>query len=317
MGIENKLSLEVGSAGDALVRALDPACRWSEVDSLINETEVGDINQHALAQAVRSLAKKRLIEVGRPARLQGRKAVRLTTDGALRAHYLANHVRSQSSAAKATRTLVPFVLGAALTGCSTVKMSMPFQKSAGDGSYAVYGQTLNTPHNLLPRGMSLAPEGTPAKIDVRPWMTEKQPEIRVDAIAQPVPTPVVTSAPLAKMAPDLRRQAVFFPSNSVKIGNQMRVIKGVDVNGKKPIKVRLLASTDSTGSLEANQRLAKARALTVVHELVKMGIDRKSIQIRLAPMGNEALKELSDGQFVPTSSDAIARRVEVEFVSKT
>jgi outer membrane protein OmpA-like peptidoglycan-associated protein len=97
----------------------------------------------------------------------------------------------------------------------------------------------------------------------------------------------------------------------------MRVIKGVDVNGKKPIKVRLLASTDSTGSLEANQKLAKARALTVVHELVKMGIDRKNIQIRLAPMGNEALKELSDGQFVPTSSDAIARRVEVEFVSKT
>jgi hypothetical protein len=55
----------------------------------------------------------------------------------------------------------------------------------------------------------------------------------------------------------------------------------------------------------------------VVHEFVKMGINRKNIQIRLAPMGNEALKELSDGQFVPTSSDAIARRVEVEFVSKT
>jgi outer membrane protein OmpA-like peptidoglycan-associated protein len=317
MGIEKKLSLEVSSAGDALVRALDPACRWSEVDSLINETVVGDINRNALAQAVRALSKKRLIEIGRPARLQGRKAVRLTNDGALRAHYLSNYSRSQTGVSTATRTLVPFVLGAALTGCSSFKMSMPFQKSTGDGSYAAYGQTANTPHNLLPRGMSIPPEGTPLKIDVRPWMTEKQPEIRVDAIAQPVPTPVVTSAPLATMAPDLRRQAVFFPSNSVKIGNQMRVIKGVDMNGKKPVKVRLLASTDSTGSLEANQRLAKARALTVVHELVKMGIDRKNIQIRLAPMGSEALKELSDGQFVPTSSDAIARRVEVEFMSKT
>jgi outer membrane protein OmpA-like peptidoglycan-associated protein len=322
MGTEDKLVFEVGIAGDALVRALDPACRWSEVDALINETEIGDINQQALAQAVRSLSKKRLIEVGRPARLQGRKAVRLTSDGAIRAHYLANHARSQaraSLATKATKTLVPFVLGSALTGCSTFKMSMPFQKPEVAGSYSASGQTPNTPHNLMPRGMSVAPEGTPLQIDARPLMTEKPPEIRIDTVQQATPsvaTPATATA-TAKIAPDLRRQAVFFPSNSVKIGNQMRVIKGFDANGKKPLQVRLLASTDSTGSLEVNRRLAKARALTVVYELVKMGIDRKNIQIKLAPMGSEDLRELSDGQFVPSSSDAIARRVELEFISRT
>jgi hypothetical protein len=47
-----------------------------------------------------------------------------------------------------------------------------------------------------------------------------------------------------------------------------------------------------------------------------MGIERKHIQIKLVPMGTTALSELTDGQFIPASTDAIARRVEVEFVAK-
>jgi hypothetical protein len=311
---ENKLALE---ASDALVQALDPSCQWSEVESLIDKTEVGDINHRALAQAVRTLSRQRLIEVGRPARLKGRKAVRLTNDGALRARYLATHAKSHSGVSKASHALAPFVLGAVLTGCSTPKMSMPFQKPDMAGSY----KQANTDNirNILPRTMSVAPEGAAQIASKPPGLFPGMPEIKVEA--KPATAPVITAVTTptvsaAKLSSDVRRQAIFFQSNSVKIGNQMRVLKGTDVNGQKPLRVRLLASTDATGSVEGNKRLAKARALAVASELMKMGIERKHIQIKLVPTGTAGLGELSEGQFVPTSTDAIARRVEVEFVAK-
>jgi outer membrane protein OmpA-like peptidoglycan-associated protein len=312
MPTENKLAL---NASDALVQALDPSCQWSDVNSLIDTTEVGDINHHALAQAVRTLSTQRLIEVGRPARLKGRKAVRLTSDGALRARYLASHAKSHSGVSKASHALAPFVLGAVLTGCSTPKMSMPFQKPDTAGSY----KQANTDNirNILPRAMTVPSEGAAQLVSKPPGIFPAMPEIDAKPAAVPVVTPVATpTLNAAKLSSDIRRQAIFFPSNSVKIGNQMRVLKGTDVNGKKPLRVRLLASTDATGSVDGNKRLAKARALAVAGELMKMGIERKHIQIKLVPMGTAGLGELSEGQFVPTSTDAIARRVEVEFVAK-
>jgi outer membrane protein OmpA-like peptidoglycan-associated protein len=314
MPTENKLTL---AASDVLVQALDPSCQWSEVDSLIETTEVGDVNQQALAKAVRTLSKQRLIEVGRPARLKGRKAVRLTSDGALRARYLASHAKSHSGVSKASHALAPFVLGAVLTGCSTPKMSMPFQKPDAVGSYK-QGNTDNVRH-ILPRGMSVPSEGLAQIAAKPPGIFPAMPEIKVEA--KPIAAPVVTAVSrptvsAATLSSDVRRQAIFFQSNSTKIGNQMRVLKGADVNGKKPLRVRLLASTDATGSVEGNKRLAKARALVVASELMKMGIERKHIQIKLVPMGTASLGELTEGQFVPTSTDAIARRVEVEFMAK-
>jgi outer membrane protein OmpA-like peptidoglycan-associated protein len=312
MPTENKLAL---NASDALVQALDPYCQWSDVNALIDTTEVGDINHHALAQAVRTLSTQRLIEVGRPARLKGRKAVRLTSDGALRARYLASHAKSHSGVSKASHALAPFVLGAVLTGCSTPKMSMPFQKPDTAGSY----KQANTDNirNILPRAMTVPAEGIAQLASRPPGIFPAMPEVEVKPAVAPVVTAVATpTLNAAKLSSDIRRQAIFFPSNSIKIGNQMRVLKGTDVNGKKPLRVRLLASTDSTGSVEGNKRLAKARALAVAGELMKMGIERKHIQIKLVPMGTAGLGELSEGQFVPTSTDAIARRVEVEFVAK-
>jgi outer membrane protein OmpA-like peptidoglycan-associated protein len=312
MPTENKLAL---NAVDALVQALDPSCQWSEVNALIETTEVGDINHQALAQAVRTLSSQRLIEVGRPARLKGRKAVRLTSDGAQRARYLASHAKSHSGISKASQTLAPFVLGAVLTGCSTPKMSMPFQKPDTAGSYK-QANTDNMRH-ILPRGMSVALEGAAQIASKPPGVFPAMPEIKVEAKPAPAVTAVTTPTVSAvTLTSDVRRQAIFFQSNSVKIGNQMRVLKGADINGKKPLRVRLLASTDATGSVDGNKRLAKARALAVAGELMKMGIERKHIQIKLTPMGKVELGALTDGQFVPTSTDAIARRVEVEFVAK-
>jgi outer membrane protein OmpA-like peptidoglycan-associated protein len=313
MPIENKLTL---NASDALVKALDPTCQWHDVDSLIAQTDVGDINHQTLAHAVRMLSRQQLIEIGRPARLKGRKAVRLTSGGAQRARYLANHAKSSSGVAKASQTIAPFVLGAVLTGCSSPKMTMPFQSPDIAGSYK-QANTDNIRHTL-PRGMSIPSEGAARLITRAPGILppETMPEVRqVEAKPQvlPVATPNVVAT---KLTSDVRRQAVFFRSNSVEIGNQMRVLKGVDVNGKKPLRVRLMASTDSTGSLAGNKRLAKARALAVASELMKMGIERKHIQIKLVPMGTEAMRDFTEGQFVPTSTDAIARRVEVEFVAK-
>jgi outer membrane protein OmpA-like peptidoglycan-associated protein len=314
MPTENKLAL---NAIDALVQALDPSCQWSDVNALIETTEVGDINHQALAQAVRTLSSQRLIEVGRPARLKGRKAVRLTSDGAQRARYLANHAKSHSGVSKTSQTLAPLVLGAVLTGCSTPKMSMPFQKPDTAGSYK-QANTDNIRH-ILPRAMSVPPEGVAQIASKPPGIFPAMPEIKVEA--KPATAPIVTAVTTpaisaAKLSNDVRRQAIFFQSNSVKIGNQMRVLKGADINGKKPLRVRLLASTDATGSVDGNKRLAKARALAVASELMKMGIERKHIQIKLVPMDKVGLSELTDGQFVPTSTDAIARRVEVEFVAK-
>jgi hypothetical protein len=312
MPIQNKLAL---NASDALVKALDPTCQWYDVESLIAQTEVGDIHQRALAQAVRLLSSQQLIEVGRPARLKGRKAVRLTAGGAQRARYLSDHAKSNTGVVKASQTLAPFVLGAVLTGCSSPKMTMPFQSPDIAGSY----KQVNTDNirNTLPRGMIVPTEGT-ARLVTRPpgILPPEMVEVRpIEAKPQvlPVATPSVVAS---KLTGDVRRQAVFFRSNSVEIGNQMRVLKGVDVNGKKPLRVRLLASTDSTGSVAGNKRLAKARALAVAGELMKMGIERKHIQIKLVPMGTEVMRDFTEGQFVPTSTDAIARRVEVEFVAK-
>jgi outer membrane protein OmpA-like peptidoglycan-associated protein len=313
MPTENKLTV---NASDALVQALGPSCQWSEVESLIESTEIGDINHQALAQAVRTLSRQRLIEVGRPARLKGRKAVRLTNDGALRARYLASNAKSHSGISKASHAMAPFVLGAVLTGCSTPKMSMPFQKPDTAGSYK-QSNTDNIRH-ILPPAMKVPAEGVAQLGSKPPGIFPVLPE-KVEA--KPAEAPVVTAVNTgvvnaATLTSNVRRQAIFFQSNSVKIGNQIRVLKGADVNGKKPVRVRLLASTDATGSVDGNKRLAKARALAVASELMKMGIERKHIQIKLVPMGTAGLGELSEGQFVPTSTDAIARRVEVEFVAK-
>jgi outer membrane protein OmpA-like peptidoglycan-associated protein len=312
MPTENKLEL---NASDALVKALDPSCQWREVDALIEQTEIGDINHHALAQAVRTLSRQSLIEVGRPARLKGRKAVRLTSYGAQRARYLASHAKSShSGVSKASHTLAPFVLGALLTGCSTPKMSMPFQKPDTAGSY----KQINTDNirQVLPRAMTVPSEGSAQVATKPPGIFPEMLEVKTEVRPAAVPTIAPSATSAAKQSNDVRRQAIFFRSNSVEIGNQLRVLKGTDVNGKKPLRVRLLASTDSTGSVVANKRLAKARALAVASELMKMGIERKHIQIKLVPMGTASLSELTEGQFVPTSTDAIARRVEVEFVAK-
>lgn len=371
--MESKKNHFPDNVADELLKSLPSKQQWFTRDFVIEQGPIGDIDYFKLKRAMRGLKEHGLIEVGKPARLAGAKAMRLTKAGLSRqAAILAFRLSSRLNE-RVSRGVAPVVASAMMmSACSTTATNfassgakpisqcrlggIPAQarassvegtidqvtSSAACGPFKPQGQAhLTIPSALIEssRGVLPSPSGTvtntppsaAASLDknVAPKAAVRRTapvpivSAPVDRVAQQPPTldpkPISRSSSLA--ANTDATGMVFFDTGSAQIslaGRQAlhEAVSNAPIHGVFAI----FSSTDATGSLSLNEKLAKARALSVAHELVRHGVLRKHIVVKSVPMNRSNLALTNESPLrsvVPSDSNAQARRAELRWLPKS
>ena len=146
-------------------------------------------------------------------------------------------------------------------------------------------------------------------VAIAPRLVEHEPTARIAANPPPVVTPIEepAPAPAAQATPEQPAiKRVYFATDSAQLeGRSRRALAELVADAGSTAQFVLEGHADYRGTEALNETLSKDRAITVQHELVRLGIERARIRLAYA------------GEAQPSSELWRDRRVDIQILGGT